>query len=111
MVTALWLVHRRFRYPWTTVALLGGLYDLFADGILGGILGGGAITPGHLFQLVFLYSGTFLIAYSTMVLPPVWLFPMDDEPYAGPRWLRVVGAFLPLLLLIPYGLVVILLFS
>lgn len=109
MITMLWLTHRRFRYPWTTVALLGGLYDLFADGILGGVLGGAMTGPEYLFQIVFLYSGTFLIAYSTIVLPPVWLFPMDDAPYTGPRWKRAGGMLLPLLPLLPYGLAVALL--
>ena len=32
MVAALWIVQRHFRYPWTTVALLGGLYEVGADG-------------------------------------------------------------------------------
>lgn len=111
MVTVLWFVHRRYRYHWTTVALLGVLYELGGDGILGQILKGGPFDPSYMAQLLFICPGIFLLTYSPMVLPPVWLFPMDDEPYTGPRWQRVLGAFLPLLPLIPYALVAILLFG
>ncbi|MFL7794357.1 MAG: hypothetical protein AB8I69_19600 [Anaerolineae bacterium] len=111
MVTVLWCVHRRYRYHWTTVALLGVLYEMGGDGILGQILQGGPLDPAYIAQLLFICPGIFLLTYSPMVLPPVWLFPMDDEPYTGPHWQRVAGAFLPLLPLIPYGLIVILLFG
>jgi hypothetical protein len=111
MITVLWCVHRRCHYHWTTVALLGVLYETGGDGILGQILKGGPLDPAYMAQLIFICPGIFLLTYSPMVLPPVWLFPMDDEPYTGPRWRRVAGAFLPLLPLIPYALIAILLFG
>jgi hypothetical protein len=110
MVTALWLVQRRFRYHWTTVALLGALYEAAGDGIVGHIVGGNAITLEYLFLLLVFFPGIFMVTYAPMVVVPVWLFPMDDKRYTGPRWLKIVGGFLPLLPLIPYGAIVILLF-
>lgn len=111
MVAVLWFMQRRFRYHWTTVALLGALYEAAGDGIVGHIVGGNAITLEYLFLLLVFFPGIFMVTYAPMVVVPVWLFPMDDEPYTGPRWQRFLGAFLPLLPLIPYGLIVILLFG
>jgi hypothetical protein len=111
MVAVLWLVHRRFRYHWTTVALLGVLYETAGDGIFGHLAGGNAITLEYLFQLLIFFPGIFLFTYAPIVLPSVWVFPMDDAPYTGPRWKPVAGALLPLLPLIPYGLTVIILFA
>jgi len=106
MIAVLWLVHRRFRYHWATVALLGGLYEMGADGVVGHILGGEALTPGYLATLVLLYSGVFVVVYAPIVLPPVWALPLPQDPEPAPRWQRALGAGLPLLPLLPYWLAV-----
>jgi hypothetical protein len=105
MVAVLWAVHRRFRYHWTTVALLGGLYEIGGDGIVGHSLGGSPFTLGYLAILVFLYFWVFVIVYAPIVLPPVWALPLDDQPYSGPRWRKVLGTLVPLVPLVPYWFV------
>jgi hypothetical protein len=104
MMAALWIVQRRFRYHWTTVALLGGLYELGADGITGHILGGGTISSEYL-ALLCLYYWIFIVVYAPIVLPPVWALYREGESAVGPRWQRMLGALLPLLPLVPYGLI------
>jgi hypothetical protein len=111
MVAVLWFVHRRYRYHWTTVALLGGLYEIGGDGIVGHSLSGNPFTPGYLVALVLAYFWVFVIVYAPIVLPPVWALPLDSEPYTGPRWRKAVGALLPLLPLVPFWLVLNAIFS
>lgn len=110
MVAVLWPVHRRFRYHWTTVALLGGLYEVGADGIVGHVLGGNLITPGYL-ALLFLFYWVFVVVYAPIVLPPVWALPLADGSDVRPRWQRMFGALSPLLPLLPYWLVLNVLFG
>jgi hypothetical protein len=103
MVAVLWFVQRRFRFSWTTVALLGGLYEVGADGIVGHVLGGNMVTLGSLVMLCVWYWG-FVVVYSPIVLPPVWASPLPPLDSPVPRWQRVLGALLPLLPLLPYWL-------
>jgi hypothetical protein len=110
MLAILWIVYRRHAYHWTTVALLGGVYELGADGILGRVLGGNVISFEYLLQLV-LFFGVFVIVYSPIVLPPVWSTPQESSEQSLANWRRVFSAFLPLLPLIPYGIILIMLFG
>jgi hypothetical protein len=102
MVTVLWFVYRRFHYHWTTVALLGGLYEIGADGIVGHLLGGNAITVEYLVLMLCLFYGVFVVVYAPIVLVPAWAVPLGDAVAARPRWQRALGALLPLLALLPY---------
>lgn len=110
MVAILWHAHRRFRYHWTTVALLGGIYEVGADGIVGHLLGGNTISLAYLAQLL-LYYWVFVIVYAPIVLPPLWALPLTADPETRPRWWRAFGALSPLLPLIPYWLTARILFS
>jgi hypothetical protein len=109
MVGVFWLVFRRYQYSWKVVFLLGGLYELGADGIVGQLMGGKAITPQYLFLLCFYYF-TFVVVYSPMLLPAVWAAsPRTPSPPARKMW-AVLAAFAPLLPLIPYYLILRMLF-
>lgn len=110
MLVILWIVYRRYAYHWTTVALLGGVYEFGADGILGRVLGGNPVSFAYLLQLV-LFFGVFVIVYSPIVLPPVWALPQESSKHVFPSWQRVFSAFLPLLPLVPYGIILIMLFD
>jgi len=57
-----------------------------------------------------LFYGVFVVVYAPIVLVPAWAVPLDDAPYTGSRWKRMLGALLPLLPLLPYGLVLAVLF-
>ena len=110
MVGVFWLVYRRYQYSWMAVALLGGLYELGADGILGGLLGGNAINAQYLLQLCFYYF-TFVVVYSPMLLPAVWGASRSETVAPAPVGWKALAALAPLLPLVPYGLVVIGLFG
>jgi hypothetical protein len=110
MMVVLWIVHRRFRYHWTTIALLGGLYEMGADGILGNVINGVPLTPSVLAYLALFYP-VFVIVYAPIVLPPVWALPLDSDGDTRPHWQRVLGALMPLLPLVPYWLVLNILFG
>jgi len=110
MVAVLWLIYKRFRYKWTTIALLGGIYEIGGDGIVGHLLQGNAITLEHLFLLFFVYLGVFIVVYGPMVLAPVWA--MNLPPLKKKKPIKSFFAILlPLLPLIPYYLIMIILFS
>ena len=68
-----------------------------ADGILGHVLGGNAITVEYLVLLGCLFYGVFVVVYAPIVLVPAWAVPPADTPCTEPRWKRLLGALLPLL--------------
>lgn len=98
---------RRFSTP--AVLLLGGLYELGADGFVGGMLfGGGLLNPGAWALLALVYW-EFILVYASMVLPAALIFsaaPRPPEP-EYPAW---VDALAPLLWLLPYTIYLLLLF-
>jgi len=109
MLAVLWAIQRRFRYHWTTVALLGGLYEMGADGVLGNLANGVALTPALLAMLTLFYW-VFVVVYAPIVLPPVWaLRPGRGDARSEGGCLRALAALAPLLPLVPYGLLVIVL--
>jgi hypothetical protein len=102
-----WLFVRaqdRRRWPAATVLLLGALYELGADGLIGGVTGGTWSNPLAALALLALVAfWQFLIVYSPMLLPAAWVVGTmpPREPPAGPAWR---DALLPLAWLGPYAL-------
>ena len=91
--------HRRFSI--SIVLLLGAVYELGADGIVGGLIfGGGLFSPGAWVLLVLAYW-EFIPVYASMVMPTALLVnqakikPLPPHP----TW---AYALLPLVWLVPY---------
>lgn len=108
-------VQNEERFPLGAVLLLGAVYEMGADGIVGGMLMPALMgTPVNLIEFLILAPLTafwqFIPVYSSIVLPPAWVLETADpvERAGKKRWRR---AFKPLILLIPFSfyLVVILL--
>lgn len=92
---------------------MGGVYDLFADGLLAGTFKG-QMSPVYPLYLVVVYP-IFFVAYSFMVLPPAFLMAGEIETAcagaaAGQVTLRrkYLWALLPLLGLVPVLLLLLL---
>lgn len=71
MITLLWKVETKHKYSFLEILILGGIYDFFADGIIGSIFSG-AFSPLILVLLVILYP-IFFVVYSFIVLIPSFL--------------------------------------
>lgn len=95
--------HARRFSPWI-VLLLGGVYEIGADGLIGGSFAGTLFTPAALllFPLVILWL--FVPVYSSMVLPPAWvidqvpppvpaLFPLPQPEKKASRPRRALNAY------------------
>lgn len=104
MIALLWKVEIRYRYGPAELFVLGGVYELGADGLVGSVMGGtfSAITVPSLIALIPFFS----LVYAVMVIPCSAI--MKDEVDAvrssrpaatGNRYLY---AMLPLLGLAPY---------
>jgi hypothetical protein len=113
MVFFLWKVEIAHRYSYTALLMLGGIYDLFADGVLGILLARQslAILP---FLIIFLPN--FVVSYSFMILPPSFLLREETDKIriAGKRRnerYKYLYGLLPLVGLILYSIVIILLMS
>jgi hypothetical protein len=97
-------VQNQEKFPGGIVLLLGGLYELGADGIIGGIIapaimGQPVIIWQTMILLVLIAFWQFIPVYSSIVLPPAWIL-ADTEPTSRqPRWRR---GLLPLLWLLPF---------
>jgi len=104
MIILLWKVETTYRYSMTEIVLLGGIYELGADGFIGSLLGG-ALTPVNI-MLITLVIPVFVMVYSFMILPCSYLLKEDiDKIRAGKEARtgnRYIYALLPLLGLIPY---------
>lgn len=98
-------IQERYQYPDAAVLLIGAVYELGADGIVGGqimpILTGTVVNiwQSWIFLLV-VAVWQFIPVYSSMLLPSAWL--LDDERQTsvryGTRWMR------PLWWLVPYSI-------
>jgi hypothetical protein len=105
---------RRFS-PWI-VLLLGGIYEIGGDGLLGGTLSGDLFNPLAPLMLVGVMMWLFIPIYSSMVMPPSWLIetaPPPDPPLA-PAWrdaLRPLLWLFPTLIYILVWMVVLVVFS
>ena len=98
-------VQNRQRFAPAVVLLLGGLYEIGGDGIVGpaiNILEGNNMlcTPGYWIQIALLHVWVFVIVYSALVLPPTWIIAQAPrpEPPHPPVWLDILK---PLVWLIP----------
>ena len=107
MVALLYRVEATYRYSTYEVLLLGGVYELGADGLVGPFVGGKFSIVS--LPIVLLLLPMFVVVYSFMVLPPSVLLREDLErlregkgpgPVPAPR--RYAYALLPLLGLVPY---------
>lgn len=110
MVWLLFVVETKYYYTYTEILLLGGVYELGADGILGQILEG--VTGESL--LVFLVFPLFVIVYSIIVLPPTYLVRKEiaEIRKMNPgRTHKYRYGLLPLLGLIPFFVYVLVLLS
>lgn len=95
-------IQERYQYSDAAVLLIGAVYELGADGVIGGqvmpILSGTVVNLGQhwLFLLIFSFW-QFIPVYSSMLLPSVWL--MDDIPQTNirkaTRWMRPLWWLLP----------------
>jgi hypothetical protein len=104
MVALLWKVQTRYRYSFTELFVLGGVYELGADGLVGSVMDGtfSAVTIPFLIAIIPFFS----LVYAVMVIPASAM--MKDEvdatrnslpPATGNRYLY---AMLPWLGLAPY---------
>lgn len=99
-------VQRQERFPAAVVLLLGAVYELGGDGIIGGVLlptlmgsPPSLLEFGILMPLAMFWQ--FIPVYSSIVLPPAWVldFGLDGVHPANPKPLK---GFLPLLWMIPF---------
>ncbi len=102
MLFLLYKVETMYSYSYTEILLLGGIYELGADGIFGQMIEG--ITVALLF-LVVMVIPLFVMVYSFIVLPPTYLLREEiaeirrEHPQETHKYRY---ALLPLLGLIPY---------
>jgi hypothetical protein len=94
------------RFSPTAVLLLGAVYELGADGIVGGqiiplIMGEPVNIFTSLLLMLVLAFWQFIPVYSSLLLPPAWILEtVHPKPsLREPRWTR---GLLPLLWLIPF---------
>lgn len=104
-------VQRRERFSPAVVLLLGAVYELGGDGIIGGIILPSIMgSPPNLLEFGILMPlamfWQFIPVYSSIVLPPAWILELgqDRDLPAKPRLLK---GFLPLLWMAPFLLYVI----
>lgn len=113
MCFLLFFIQTRYHYTLTEILLLGGIYELGADGFLGQILGG----AGPEFVLVLGMIPLFVMVYSVIVLPPSYIIHKKitkirtnsnrDYNYKY----KYIFGLLPLAGLIPFAFYVIIVFS
>lgn len=108
-------VQRKERFPLGSVLILGAVYELGADGILGGVLLPTLMgIPPNLWEFMILMPlgmfWQFIPVYSSMVLAPAWIleYSESNEAPQRKRWAR---GFLPLLVLLPFAVYLILFLS
>ncbi len=106
-------IQEKERFPLAAVLLIGAVYEMGADGIVGGVIMPGIMgTPVNLIEFTVLALlaafWQFIPVYSSIVLPPAWVLESSLPPAESGRkhWRR---AFLPLLLLFPFSLYLLLL--
>jgi len=114
MVWLLWHVETKYSYSLYTILIYGGIYDSFADGVLGTVLSAGGL-PLETPILLLIIFPVFVLAYSFIVLPPSYLLKeevnkMGIETRRG-GWTKYLYGLLPLLGLLVYGVIIFLLFG
>jgi len=105
-------VQKTERFPAAIVLLLGALYELGADGIVGGVIitslmGEPVELANFLVLLLAAAFWQFIPVYSSIVLPPAWV--LETTPKGGPdEKPRLIRGFLPLIWLIPFTIYLVL---
>jgi len=103
MIALLWKVQTTYRYALFEPLLLGGIYELDADGVFGGVLHG--MVSFETFPLVLIIIPQFVMVYSFMILPGSFMLRSEIEKRARREakgtFRRLVYGLLPLLGLIP----------
>ena len=105
MVVLLWRIETRYKYTFTELLLLGGIYELGADGFIGSFLGG-TLSLGTIPPILFLIP-LFVVVYSFMILPCSSLLEEEidgirQEKVTKRRINKYIYGLLPLIGLIPY---------
>ena len=113
MVFLLWKVETKYSYSLFAILIYGGIYDFFADGILGMVLGAWDLSLGNLVLLLMTYPA-FVLSYSFIVFPPSYLLREEiskirTETKGGMT--KYLYGLLPLVGLLAYGIIAVLLFS
>lgn len=114
MVFLLWKVETKYSYSLFAILIYGGIYDFFADGILGIVLGTWGLSLGNLVLLLITFP-VFVLSYSFIVFPPSYLLREEiskirTETRKGGLAKYLYG-LLPLVGLLVYGTIMISLFS
>jgi len=104
MVLIFWQVQKRYRYTTAEILLFGGIYELGADGLIGGLYKGNPWL-GIAYGLIGL--PIFITVYSVMMLPLSMLLkkirPLTARPITKQnKKVRRSLALLPLLGLVPF---------
>jgi hypothetical protein len=95
-------IQERYQYSDAAVLLIGAVYELGADGIIGGqlmpILSGTVINLWQSWAFLLLFSlWQFIPVYSSMLLPSAWI--LDDAPQTSirkaTRWMRPLWWLVP----------------
>jgi hypothetical protein len=104
-------VQARQRFSPATVLLLGALYEVGGDGLVGGLLIPALFGPppdlvGWVVLVPLLAFWQFIPVYSSLVLPPAWVLEsVPPSPSRPPAWR---DALLPLLWILPFSVYVLL---
>ncbi|MCK4310701.1 MAG: hypothetical protein KAV80_04540 [Methanomicrobia archaeon] len=105
MIILLWRIETRYKYTFTELLLLGGIYELGADGFIGSFLGGtlSLIT----IPMILFVIPLFVVVYSFMILPCSNLLKEEidgirQEKVTKRRINKYIYGLLPLIGLIPY---------
>lgn len=104
MIVIFWQVQKRYRYTTAEILLFGGIYELAADGLIGGLYKGN-IWLGLVYGLIGL--PVFITVYSVIMLPLSMLVKKirpssARQPTKQNKKIRRFLALLPLLGLIPF---------
>jgi hypothetical protein len=99
-------VQQKERFSTSAVLLLGAVYELGADGLIGGLILPSLMgSPPDLLEFLILMPlaafWQFIPVYSSLVLPPAWVLEAG-LPQESPSRHRLSRGLLPLLWLIPY---------
>jgi len=110
-----WLLYKveiKYSYSFFEILILGGIYDLFGDGILGSVLGG-AFSPFLLLLFLIIFP-IFVLSYSFIVILPSYLLKDELNKIRIPKkqgFRKYIYALLPLLGLLIYGIISFILFA
>lgn len=102
-------VQHRWRFNAVTVLLLGGVYEIGADGFVGAIFSGALFNPAYPLLVALIAYWEFILVYSSMVLPPAWVIDTTPAPPRPTDRVMWRDALRPLLWVIPFSVYVLVL--